>query len=242
MKKALLVLAVMVVALACFVPAAFATTGVVAENHISWWTPAKSFTAAGKVDAVDTTNGRLVVRVTLASIGVAPYLGDDLTVVVTPKTQLLKPHGRLFKAITMSDIRLGDHVRVTGAIDLTVPAQPVFTADRVVASHVLNPNQIKWFAFRGPVKSIDLTGGTIVARPLLVTRGLWDIIGVKTTFVVAPTARIFILGRGQARRAHAGRPDRGERVLAQGSIDRTVPATPVFTINWMRVWEPVPAT
>ncbi len=242
MKKALLVLAVMVVALACFVPAAFATTGVVAENHISWWTPAKSFTAAGKVDAVDATNGRLVVRVTLASIGVAPYLGDDLTVVVTPKTQLLKPHGRLFKAITMSDIRLGDHVRVTGAIDLTVPAQPVFTANRVVATHVLNPNQIKWFAFRGPVKSIDLTGGTIVARPLLVTRGLWDVIGVKTTFVVAPTARIFTWVAGKPVVLTLADLTVGERVLAQGSIDRSVPASPVFTINWMRVWEPVPAT
>lgn len=242
MKKALLVLAVMVVALACFVPAAFATTGVVSENHISWWTPAKSFTAAGKVQAVDTANGRLVVRVTLASVGVAPYLGDDLTIVVTPKTQLLKPHGRLFKAITLSAIRLGDHVRVTGAINLTVPAQPVFTAGRVVATHVLNPLQIKWFAFRGPVKAIDLTGGTIVARPLLVTRGLFDVVGVKTTFVVAPTARIFTWIAGKPVVLKLTDLTVGERVLAQGSIDRSVPASPKFTIKWMRVFVPVPAS
>ena len=242
MKKALLVLAVMVVTLAIFVPAAFATTGVVAENHISWWTPAKSFTAAGKVEAVDATNGRLVVRVTLASIGVAPYLGDDLTVVVTPKTQLLKPHGRLFRAITMGAIRLGDHVRVTGAINLTVPAQPVFTAKRVIASHVVNPNQIKWFAFRGPVRAVDATGGTLAARPMLVTRGLWDIIGVKTTFVVAPGARIFTWLAGKPVVLTLADLAAGEHVLAQGSIDRSVPATPVFTIKWMRVWEPTPAS
>ena len=241
MKKALVVLAVLVVALAVCAPA-FATSGVVAPDHISWWHPATTFTAAGKVQAVDTANGRLVVRVWLASIGVAPYLGDDLTVVVTPKTQLLHKHGRLFRAITLSDIRLGDHVRVTGAIDLSVPAAPVFTARRVVASHVVAPNQIKWFAFRGPVKSVDATGGTLVALPRLVTRGLWDVVGVKTTFVVAADARIFTWQSGKPVVLTLADLAAGDHVLAQGSIDRSVPATPVFTIKWMRVWEPQPAS
>ncbi len=241
MKKALVVLSVLVVALAVCAPA-FATSGVVAPDHISWWHPATSFTAAGKVQAVDTTNGRLVVRVWLASIGVAPYLGDDLTVVVTPKTQLLHKHGRLFRAISLSDIRLGDHVRVTGAIDLSVPAVPVFTARRVVASHVVAPNQIKWFAFRGPVKSVDATGGTLVALPHLVTRGLWDVVGVKTTFVVAAGARTFTWQSGKPVVLTLADLAAGDHVLAQGSIDRSVPATPVFTIKWMRVWEPQPAS
>ena len=241
MKKALLVLAVLVVALAVCAPA-LATSGVVAPDHISWWHPAKTFTAAGKVQAVDTTNGRLVVRVWLASIGVAPYLGDDLTVVVTPRTQLLHTHGRLYRGIALSDIKLGDHVRVTGVIDLSVPAAPVFTARRVVASHVVAPNKIKWFAFRGPVMSIDATGGTIVAKPLLVTRGLWDVLGVKTTFVVAAHARIFTWLSGKPVVLTLADLTAGERVLAQGSIDRSVPATPVFSIKWMRVWEPKPAS
>ena len=182
-------------------------------------------------------------RVTLASIGVAPYLGDDLTVVVTPKTQLLQTHGRLFRTITMSDIRLGDHVRVTGAIDLTVPAQPVFTASRVVASHVARPDQIKWFAFRGPVKSID-ADRRHDRRPAP-ARDAWPLgrrRRRRPTFVVAPAARIFTWPSGKPVVLTLADLAAGDHVLAQGSIDRSVPATPVFTIKWMRVWEPVPAT
>jgi hypothetical protein len=150
MKRALIVLAVLVVALAVCAPA-FATSGVVAPDHISWWHPANSFTAAGKVQAVDSTNGRLVVRVWLASIGAAPFLGDDLTITVTANTQLLRAHGDRFRGIALGDIRLGDHVRVTGVIDRSVPKQPVYTAKRVVARTVVAPDKIKWFAFRGPV-------------------------------------------------------------------------------------------
>ncbi len=239
MKKVLLALAVALVALACSAPA-FAATSVVPENQIPWWHPAHTFVAAGNAQAVDTANGRLVVRVTLASAGVAQYLGDDLTVVVTAKTQLLRPHGRLYRAITLGAIRLGDHVRVTGKIDLTDPAQPVYTATRVIATHVVQPNQIKWFAFRGPVKAIDTTAGTIVARPVQVTRGLFDVVGVKTTFVVAPTARIFTWVAGKPVVLTLADVTVGEHILAQGSIDRSVPAAPVFTIKWMRVFVPQP--
>ena len=239
MKRALIVLAVLVVALACCAPA-FASSGVVAENHIPWWTPAHTFTAVGKAQAVDTTNGRLVVRVTLASAGVAAYLGDDLTVVVTPKTQILRHSGRLYRTISLGAVRLGDNVRVTGAIDLSVPAKPVFTAKRVIATHVVRPDQIKWFAFRGPVRSVDATGGTLVAKPVRVTRGLWDVVGVKTTFVVAPKARIFTWVAGKPVVLTLADVTAGEHVLAQGSINRSVSTTPVFTIKWMRVWVPAP--
>lgn len=241
MKRALVVLAVVVVALAVCAPA-FATPGVVAPAHISWWQPAKTFTAAGKVQAVDTANGRLVLRVWLASIGAAPYLGDDLTVVVTTKTQLLRAHGDRFRGIGLGDIRIGDHVRVTGAIDRSTPKQPVFTAKRVIARTVVAPAKIKWFAFRGPLKSVDVAGGKIVARPRVVTRGLWDILGTKTTFVVAPHARIFTWQSGKPVVLTLADLAVGDRLLAQGSIDRSVPATPVFTIKWMRVWEPKPAS
>ena len=240
MKKVLLVLAVALVALACSAPA-FAATSVVPENQIQWWHPAHTFTAAGNVQAVDTTNGRLVERVTLASVGVAQYLGDDLTVVITPKTQLLRPHGRLYRSTTLAAVRLGDHVRVTGTIDMTDPAHPVYTATRVITNHVVRPDQIKWFAFRGPVKSIDTTAGTIVAWPHQVTRGLWDVIDANTTFVVAPTARIFTWVAGKPVVLTLADLTPGEHILAQGSIDRSVPAAPVFTITWMRVFVPQPA-
>jgi len=239
MKKALIALAVVLVVLACSGPA-FASSGVVAENSIPWWTPAHSFTAVGNAQAVDTTNNRLVVRVTLASAGVATYLGNDLTVRIVPKTQILRHRGRLYRTIALDKVRLGDHVRVTGSIDISVPAQPVFTAGRVIATHVVQPDQIKWFAFRGPLKSIDATDSTLVARPLRVTRGLWDVIGTKTPFVVAPNARIFTWTGGKPVVLTLAELVPGERVLAQGAIDRSVPTAPVFTIKWMRVWLPTP--
>jgi hypothetical protein len=241
MKKALIVLAVFVVALAVCAPA-FAQSGVVAPASISWWQPAHNFTAAGNAQAIDTTNGRVVVRVWLASIGVAPFLGNDLTVVVTPNTQLLRAHGNRYRSIGLSDIGLGEHLRVTGTIDRSDPKTPVFTATRIVARAVVAADQLKWFACRGPLKAVDTTGGTLVVRPLVVTRGLWDVLGVKTTFVVAPNARIFTWLAGKPVALTLADLAAGERVLAQGSIDRSVPATPVFTIKWMRVWEPKPAS
>ena len=218
MKKALVVLAVVVVALAVCAPA-FATSGVVAPDHISWWHPAKTFTAAGKVQAVDTTNSRLVVRVTLASVGAAPYLGEDLTVVVKPRTQLLRTHGRLFRAITLSDIKLGDHVRVTGAINLSVPTSPVFTAKRVVATTVLAPSKIKWFAFRGPVKSVDATGGSLVAKPLLRDPRPLGRPGRQDDLRGRRQRPDLHLAGGQARRAHARRHGR-RRSRARPGLDR----------------------
>lgn len=243
MKKLLIVAAVALAVLAFCAPAlAGDPSGVVAPDNIAWWHPAHTFTAAGKVQAVDTANGRLVVRVWLASVGVQRFLGDDLTVVITPDTQLLRAHGIKFEAIKLADIALGDHVRVTGVIDRHVPRQPSYVAGRVVAQTAVPPEALKWFAFRGPVKSVDATAGRLVARPRLVTRGLWDVLGADTTFVVAPTARIVTWRAGERVILTLADVAAGDHVLAQGSIDRTDPAAPVFTIKWMRVWEPAPAT
>ena len=112
----------------------------------------------------------------------------------------------------------------------------------MIARTIVAPNKIKWFAFRGPVKSVDATGGTLVARPLVVTRGLWDVLGIKTTFVVAANARIFTWQSGKPVVLTLADLAAGDHVLAQGAIDRSKPATPVFTIEWMRVWEPTPAS
>ena len=242
MKKLLIVLTVALMALTLCAPALAAPApGVVAPGNICWWHPAHTFTVAGKVQAVDTTNSRLVVRVWLASIGAQRFLGDDMTIVIKPGTQLLRAHADKYRAIKLADIALGDHVRVTGVIDRSVPRQPSFIAGRVVARTVVPPEALKWFAFRGPVKSVDATAGTLVARPRLVTRGLWDVLGADTRFVVAPAARIVTWRHGVPVVLTLADVAAGDRVLAQGSIDRTNPAAPVFTIKWMRVWEPTPA-
>jgi hypothetical protein len=242
MKRVLIVVAVAIATLVLCAPAfAGPSSVVVAPDHISWWHPAHTFTAVGKVQAVDTANGRLVMRVWLASVGVQRFLGEDLTVVIKPDTQLLRAHAGKFRVITLADVALGDHVRVTGTIDRSMPRRPSYIAGRVVARTVVPPEALKWFAFRGPVKSVDAAAGTLVARARLVTRGLWDVVGTDTTFAVAPTARIVTWRNGQPVVLTLADVVAGDRVLAQGSIDRTDSATPVFTIHWMRVWEPAPA-
>ena len=66
MKKALIVLTVFVVALAVCAPA-FAQSRRRRPRSHHLWQPAHNFTAAGNAQAIDTTNGRVVVRVWLAS-------------------------------------------------------------------------------------------------------------------------------------------------------------------------------
>ena len=245
MKRTLLILTVVVVALAALVacvPAYASAGGFVPVAQIHWWHPATSFTVAGKVQAVDTTNGRLVLRVWLASIGAQDYLGDDMTVVVKPATIVLRAtHGQL-KRIDLAAVKLGDHVRVAGAIDRTVPALPVYKAERIVARTPAPFVALKWFAVRGPIKAVDTAAGKLVLHARLVTRGLSDVVGTDVSFKVAPDARIITWRDGVRTALTLDGVVAGDRALAQGRIDRSDPAGPVFTIRWMHVWEPPTST
>jgi len=244
MRRTLLiltVLAIALVALTACVPAYAAGPGVRPIAQIHWWHPATSFTVAGRVQAVDTVNNRLVLRVWLASVGAQRYLGDDMTVVVKPGTVVLRKHCGKLTRIGLADVKLNDHVRITGKIDRTVPALPVYKAERIVARSVVPAEAIKWFAVRGPIKAVDPVADTLVLHARLVTRGLFDVVGTDVTFHVTPDARIITWRDGVRVALTLDKVVAGDRALAQGSIDRTDPATPVFTIHWMKVWEPAPA-
>jgi len=241
MKRSLFILtvvAIALIALAVCVPAYAAGAGSSPVAEIHWWHPATSFTVAGRVQAVDTTNSRLVLRVWLASVGAQRYLGDDMTVVVKPGTIVLRAHGDVLTRTDLSQVKLNDHVRVSGTIDRTVPALPVYKAERIVARTVLAPEALKWFAVRGPIKAADATAGTLVLHARLVTRGLFDVVGTDVTFQVAPDARIITWRDGVRVALTLDKVVAGDRALAQGRIDRTDPAAPVFTIQWMKIWEP----
>ncbi len=179
-------------------------------------------------------------RVWLASIGVAPYLGDDLTVVVTPKTQLLRAHGDRFRAHRprrhpARRPRARDRRRSTAAC----PTQPVFTAKRVVAStrRGTRPDQVVRLPRPGQVGRRHRRHDR---RPAAASSpaacGTSSASGPPSWS--PPNARIFTWRSGKPVVLTLADLAAGEHVLAQGSIDRSVPAAPVFTIKWMRVWEP----
>lgn len=229
MKK---LLVVTVVALAALVLAAPASAWPI---DLPWWTPATDFTAAGTAKAIDATNGKVVVRVQLASAGVAHFLGEDLTVTVTPATQILLRQGLGFKAIDLDDIALEDHVRAVGLIDRTEPAEPDYVARRLIVRHPVPAEGLTRFACRGPVVSLDADARTIVVRLRLVTRALWRDLGKDFMFVVAPDAKIFTARDGVFTPLTLADVTAGRRVTAQGVIDRSAPDAPVFRIKWMRV-------
>ena len=231
MKKLVLVLAVFAALLALSAPAMAWPSA-----HIPWWQPARTFTAAGPVTGVDPTTGALTINVNIASRGAAPYLDQDLTVTVGASTQLLEARGITFRQIALAAIQPGQHARVTGVIVRAVPGSPSFVAQRVVIRNIVTKDNLTWFACRGPVTAVDSADGLITVHLNRVTRALWDNVATNFTLHVAPSARILTWVGGSPVVLPLGSVMAGDTVMAQGPIDRSIPMSPVFTVNWMRVW------
>ena len=175
----------------------------------------------------------VTVRVHLASRGAADYLGEDLTIAVAADAQVFKAVGAHFERITLGDLVVGEKLRVEGVIDYSSGAA-TFIGKRLVMRR-LPLNDIKRFAFRGPVTAVDATAGTLTARMNRVTRALSPYYHATCDFVVAPDARIWVMKDGWPVKATLADVVVGDRVYAQGGADRSVPSAPVFTIRWMVV-------
>jgi hypothetical protein len=198
-----------------------------------WWEPSSHFTAVGKIQAVDTTASTVTVRVHLASRGAADYLGEDLTVAVAADAQVFKAVGARLESIALGDLVVGEKLRVEGVIDYS-SGTAAFIGKRLVMRR-LPLNDIKRFAFRGPVTAVDAAAGTLTARMNRVTRALSPYYHATCDFVVAPDARIWVMKDGWPVKTALADVVIGDRVYAQGGADRSVPSVPVFTIRWMVV-------
>ncbi len=182
MKKLLLAVIVVTVALTLCAPA-FAGSA-----------PTK-FTCVGKIKAVDPTAGSVTVRVTLASRGVADYLGKDLTIAVASDAKIYKARGRVLVPITLGDLLIGEKLRVSGAIDSSGEAA-AFVGQRLVMRHVAAWH-VTHFSFRGPVTAVDADAGTLTAR----------LNRVSSVLRRAYHRRLAFDGRGQRPHlGHGGRP------------------------------------
>ena len=227
MKKILIVALIVVAALALCAPA-FAW-----PVSLPWWQPAHHFTCVGKVQSVDTTANKVTVRVHLASRGVADYLGEDLTIAVAPAAKIFKAEGSGLTPIALADVVIGERLRVEGVVDCSAGA-PVYVGKRLVMRHA-PINDIKRFAFRGPVTAVDATAGTLSARLDMVTRVLSPFYHSEFGFTVAPNVHVWVMKGGWPVKAALADVVAGDRVTAQGGVDRSDPAAPVFTIRWMLV-------
>jgi hypothetical protein len=209
MKKLVLVVVIAVAVLAWCAPA-FAW-----PMTLPWWEPSSHFTCVGKIQAVDTTANTVTVRVHLASLGAADYLGDDLTVAVAADAHVFKAVGGRFETITLGDLIVGEKLRVEGAIDFS-SGSAVFAGKRLVMRR-LPLNAIKRFAFRGPVTAVDAAAGTVTAKMDRVTRALSPFYHAACDFVVAPGARIWVMKNGWPVKATLADVVVGDHLYAQGA-------------------------
>jgi hypothetical protein len=225
MKKLLIVALVAIAALAVCAPAfAWPVT-------MPWWEPSPHFTCVGKIQAVDPALSTVTVRVHLASRGAADWIAEDLTVGVAPDARILKAVGHRMEGIAIGDLIVGEKLRVEGVIDYS-SGSAAHVGKRLVMRR-LPLNEIKRFAFRGPVTAVDAAAGTLTATMTRVTRGLSPFYHAACDFVVAPDARIWVMKDGWPVRAELADVVVGDRVYAQGGADRATPSAPVFTIRWM---------
>ena len=234
MKKLVLVTVIAVAVLAWCAPAfAWPVT-------LPWWEPSAHFTSVGKIQAVDTTANTVTVRVQLASRGAADYLGDDLTIAVAADAHIFKAAGASLETIALSDLIVGEKLRVEGTIDYS-SGSAVFMGKRLVMRR-LPINEIKRFAFRGPVTAVDAAAGKLTATMVRVTRALSPYYHAACDFVIAPDVRLWVMKDGWPVRATLADVVPGDKVYAQGGADRSTPSAPVFTIRWMVVRHAATAT
>jgi hypothetical protein len=151
MKKLLIVALIAIAALAICAPA-FAW-----PVAMPWWEPSQHFTAVGKIQAVDPAASTVTVRVHLASKGAADWLGEDLTVSVAKDAKIYKASGCSLQSIALGDLVVGEKLRVEGVVDCSSGAA-VYVGKRLVMRR-LPLNEIKRFAFRGPVTVVDGSPG-----------------------------------------------------------------------------------
>jgi len=224
MRKALMVVAVAVAALALSVPV------LALPNSMPWWKPAKHFVCAGTIAAVDTSAKTVTVRLQRASGG-APYLSDTLVANVDPKATILTAESGTLTPIALRDLVVGNGLRVVGVVDRSTDP-PVFVGKRLLMRQATLPSDVKRFAFRGHVTAVDASANKLTARLTEVTWRLSPAVRREVTFNVAGDAHIWLFRGGWPVKTTLADVDVGARVLARGVA---AAADPSLTIHWLLV-------
>lgn len=196
--------------------------------------PAKSFTVNGTVVSTDPGANTLTVHVRLASWGAKQFIGTSLTMNVASHVKMLQGHGHWLTSISLADLSAGDRVSVGGSITQGASGA-VFTANRIVARTVQPWQHLKHFAVRGAVVSVATDGSSLVIHLNAASRSLSHSLRGDVTFQVSPQAKLWSMVNGVKTAITMTDVAAGDKVVAFGTVDRTAPAAPVFTIMWMMV-------
>ena len=188
----------------------------------------QSFSCLGSVTAVDPGAGTITVAVKHATIALQGSIGQSLTLTVTADSVISTfVHGAR-TAVTLANVPAGDRLAVSGTIDATDPATPVYT---VVKAVVWTPADNARFLCQGTVSSVDLQADALIVHVGHGSMGLRASLGKDVTIDLASGARIFVAKGRRLTTAASGDITAGDDVVIVGRADRSDPSAPVFTAS-----------
>jgi hypothetical protein len=206
------------------------------------WAPRTEsrFLCLGTVSSVDpqTSANSLVVCVARGSLGLHGFICKDVTIDVPASARIFCLQRRLATTTTFDQITAGDRVWITGVADRSDPSAPVFTARRVLVHHVVPVSQLKWFACCGQVSGPGTSPDTLLVTVACGTRAVRSDIGGQLTITATPGSVIRTLSDGVVTTLPVADVTAGESILVSGTIDHSVPTSPVYDIGHAFVWQP----
>ena len=191
--------------------------------------PAMRFAASGSVQSVIQSAGALRMHVDAGSRGVKRFVGGALVVRVASQARIVMVSGGISTLGTLSDIRAGDRVAVSGRIDRSQPSSPVYVAQNVRVLHRTPTGKLSRFVAGGVVTGVAAEGtpNTLSLRLDSASRALWNRLGTTLAVVVTPDTHVFFRSDGTSTAISLSQVVVGEKVRVTGAIDRSQ-ATPVF--------------
>ena len=186
----------------------------------------QSFSCLGSITAVDPGAGKITVAVKHATIALQGSIGQSLTLTVTADSVISTFRRGARTAVKLADVPAGDRLAVSGTIDATDPATPVYT---VVKAVVWTPADNARFLCQGVVSTVDLQADALVVHVCRGSIGLRSSLGKDITIDLASDARIFV-AKGLTTAASSD-ITAGDGVVIVGRADRSDPGAPVFTAS-----------
>ena len=199
----------------------------------------QAFACLGKVTAVAPSAGTVTVTVRRASLALQGSLGRSLTLSVTNASALVAISHGVKTPTTLAGVPVGDLLTVSGTIDATVPAAPVYDIGKACA---WRPGYGATFLCQGTVSSVDLQAGALVVQVGRGCSGLCGAVGAGVTIDVPASAKIFVLQGRLATTTTIEGVTAGDRIYVAGRADFVNPSVTMFNTDLALVRHVVPVS
>lgn len=202
------------------------------------WQPSlrTRFFCRGTITSVDLQANALVVHVASSARGLPDFNGKDATIDVPASAKLYVVYGRLAAATTIGQLTAGDVVYATGFVDRGNASAPVLTAGMILAAHVAPISRLTWFSCTGKVGAIDEQAGTVTVTVIHGTLAVHAMVGGELTLTVSARSVIRTLVNGVVTTVNVADLALNQSLVAVGTIDHSMPSTPVYDIGRAFVW------